>query len=85
MDPHWTTPGDPLYSILVRRRPDTIIAFTRDLQMPQRVLSDYVLTDRVDDARDPAGEILPALIYRREQAGALQVQSPHGFSSLHRS
>ncbi len=64
-DPQWTTPGDPLYAILARRRPNMIIAFTRDLQMPRRVLNDYVMTDTVGDPRDPPGEILPALIYRR--------------------
>lgn len=67
-DPQWTTPGDPLYTILSRRRPDVIIAFTRDPQMPRHVLTDYVLTDAVADPRDRAAEILPALIYRRTPA-----------------
>lgn len=46
--------------------------------MPRRVLKDYVLTDTVGNPRDPADEILPALIYRRTRPAIPSTQAALG-------
>lgn len=61
-DETWFVPGDPLYAILMRRRPDAIIAFSHQVA-PPFVLGRYVLAAQIRDTTDPPWAIGPTLIY----------------------
>jgi len=61
-DETWFLPADPLYAILMRRRPDAVIAFShRDA--PPFVLGRYHLAAQVRDRADPVWAISPTLVY----------------------
>ncbi len=63
-DERWMYPDDPLYRILERRQPTTLIAFSHPPQMPPAVLDHYYLIWSIQDPRDPIAVIDPALVYR---------------------
>jgi arabinofuranosyltransferase len=63
-DEQWMFSSDPLYRILRRRQPTTIIAFSHPSQMPPAVLDHYYLIGSIQDPRDPIAVIDPALVYR---------------------
>lgn len=66
-DEQWFMPGDPLYQILERRKPGTIIAFSHQYG-PTMVMGRYFLAAVVSDPQDPASVITPSLVY--EGAGS---------------
>jgi arabinofuranosyltransferase len=61
-DEQWFLPGDPLYRILDRRRPEAIVAFSHQ-NTPTIVLGRYFLAAVVQDPEDSTSVIVPSLAY----------------------
>ena len=55
-DDDWFQPGNPLYTILLDRRPQMILAFSSAAQMPAVALGRYYFARYVGDPHDPSPE-----------------------------